>query len=90
MNGLLTRLDRLHTTELGDRRIRKNMDINVSDVVVWCREQIENKNAVITRRGKNWYIEINNCIITVNAYSLTIITAHKKEKGKGCNEGCNL
>ena len=29
------------------------------------------------RKGKNWYITIDNCIITVNAYSYTVITAHK-------------
>ncbi|MCK9170106.1 MAG: DUF3781 domain-containing protein [Treponema sp.] len=34
-------------------------------------------NCKITRKGKNWYAEINDCIITVNAYSCSIITAHK-------------
>ena len=33
--------------------------------------------AVINRVGKNWYIEVNNCRITVNASSYTIITAHR-------------
>ncbi len=37
--------------------------------------------AVFTRKGKNWYVDADNCVITVNAYSFTIITAHKK---KGC------
>ena len=37
-------------------------------------------NAVITRSGKNWYVNIDNCIITINAYSYTIITAHKEKK----------
>lgn len=36
---------------------------------------------IIERRGKNWYISTDNCIITVNAYSYTIITAHKKKEG---------
>jgi hypothetical protein len=30
------------------------------------------------RRGKNWYVSAENCVITVNAHSYTIITAHKK------------
>ena len=25
----------------------------------------------------SWYIKIDGCVITVNAYSFTIITAHK-------------
>ncbi|MCQ2593467.1 MAG: DUF3781 domain-containing protein [Treponema sp.] len=32
----------------------------------------------ISRKGKNWYVDIGSGIITVNAYSYTIITAHKK------------
>lgn len=28
------------------------------------------------RNGKNWYININDCEITINKYSYTIITAH--------------
>ena len=32
----------------------------------------------ISRKGKNYYIEADGCIITVNASSYTIITAHLK------------
>ena len=35
------------------------------------------KNNSIIRKGKNWYINSDNYVITVNAYSYTIITAHK-------------
>lgn len=75
---LTDHLDRLHTTELGGIRIRKNLALDTADVVAWCRTKIASEQAVITRQGKNWYIEADNCIITVNAYSYTIITAHKK------------
>ncbi len=43
-------------------------------------DKIKSDNAVITRNGKNWYINIDACIITVNAYSYTIITAHKEKR----------
>ena len=36
----------------------------------------------ITRKGKNWYITVEGCIITVNAHSFTIITAHKEKNNK--------
>lgn len=83
MNGepqeLLSNLENLHTTELGVERIRRNLSLDCKDVVAWCREQIQKKDAVIVREGKNWYVEIAGCTITVNAYSNTIITAHKKK-----------
>ena len=76
-NELLENLDRLHTTELGVIRIKKNLPLNVENVIEWCKEKISLSNAKIIRKGKNWYITIDNCIITVNAYSYTVITAHK-------------
>ena len=76
-NELLENLDRLHTTELGVIRIKKNLSLNVENVIEWCKEKISLSNAKIIRKGKNWYITIDNCIITVIAYSYTVITAHK-------------
>lgn len=75
-NELLLNLNRLHTTDLGVVRIRKNLSLGTDDVVSWCKSKIQNPNSSIAREGKNWYIYIDNCIITVNAYSYTIITAH--------------
>lgn len=75
---LLSNLDKIHTTELGVVRIKKNLSLATDDVVGWCKEQIQSPDASIIRRGKNWYIDIHNCEITVNASSYTIITAHKK------------
>jgi len=62
---------------MGVTRIRRNLGLETGDVVEWCREKIRSPAAVISRRGKNWYVEAENCIITVNARSYTIITAHK-------------
>lgn len=77
---LIEHLDKLHTTERGIGRIKKNLFLEVEDVVKWCREKILNPNAIIIRRVKNWYIDIDNCEITVNAHSYTIITAHNIKK----------
>lgn len=74
---LIENIDKLHTTEMGIVRIKRNLSIQVEDVVQWCRLRILDKNAVIERKGKNWYAKIDNCVITVNAHSYTIITAHK-------------
>ncbi|WP_132984362.1 DUF3781 domain-containing protein [Tissierella praeacuta] len=57
--------------------MKKNLSLDADDVENWCSRKILSPNAIIVRRGKNWYIDIDNCEITVNAYSYTIITAHK-------------
>lgn len=77
-NELLENLDKLHTTELGVVRIKRNLSLDTDDVVDWCKTKISSANAEIIRNGKNWYVNVDNYIITVNAYSYTIITAHKK------------
>lgn len=76
-NELLKNLDKLHTTELGAVRIQRNLFLDIDDVVEWCKMKIKAANSNIKRKGKNWYVNADNCIITVNAHSYTIITAHK-------------
>ncbi|NEZ47303.1 DUF3781 domain-containing protein [Clostridium niameyense] len=80
VNDLLRNLNKLHTTRLGVERIKRNLSLDTDDVVDWCKTKINSVNAVITRNGKNWYVNVDSCIITVNAYSYTIITAHRKKK----------
>lgn len=79
-NELLKNLDKLHTTELGVVRIKRNLSLVTDGVVDWCKTKISSDNAVITRNGKNWYVNTGDCVITVNAHSYTIITAHKTHK----------
>lgn len=78
--GLLENLDKLHTTELSEQRIRKNLDLSVPNVAEWARAQIRSPKSQITRIGKNYQIICGNFRITVNAGSFTIITAHGKER----------
>ena len=77
MNDLLENISRIHTTEMGKDRIRRNLSLaDDTDVVKYCVDVIMRDNCVITKQGKNWYAESNGEIITVNSYSYTIITAH--------------
>ena len=73
---LVENAQRLHTTELGAERIRRNLRFGTADVVAWCRARILDRATMIGRRGKNWYVVCGGCRITVNAGSFTIITAH--------------
>mgnify|MGYP002423408798 CR=1 FL=1 len=79
-SDLSDNLEKLHTTELGAERIKRNLSLDVDDVVKWCREQVSSARADISRKGKNWYVRVEGCVITINAYSYTIITAHKEKK----------
>ena len=73
---LLSNIDKLHTTEMGIDRIKKNLKLDINDVVEYCENKILDNNCNIYKKGKNWYCEIDKIIITINSYSYTIITAH--------------
>ena len=79
MKILLEIIEMLHTTPMGADRIRKNLSLETADPVKWCIDLIKSDNALIEKKGKNYYITAKNCVITVNAGSFTIITAHKSK-----------
>lgn len=73
---LLDNIDKIHTTEMGIDRIKKNLKLDTDDVVEYCKNMVLDKACNIYKQGKNWYCEIKHTKITINAYSYTIITAH--------------
>ncbi len=73
---LLSNIDKVHTTEMGIDRIKRNLKLETDDVVEYCKNKVLDKNCNIYRQGKNWYCEIDNIKITINSYNYTIITAH--------------
>lgn len=73
---LLDNIDKVHTTEMGVDRIKRNLKLDTDDVVEFCKSKVLDKNCCIYKRGKNWYCENDDIKITINSYSYTIITAH--------------
>jgi hypothetical protein len=76
-------LSRLHTTPLGEERIRRNLSLATADIVAWCKEAVlsyGSESSRVERRGKNWYVSGDDFVLTINAHSHTVITAHKKKK----------
>ena len=73
---LLDNIDKVHTTEMGIGRIKKNLKLDTCDVVEYCKNKVLDKNCNIYKQGKNWYYKIDNIKITINSYSYTIITSH--------------
>ena len=88
---LLRNLNKVHTTPMGAERIRKNLSLesNIKNIVDYCKQLLSSSNCKIHRQGKNWYCTINNICITVNAYSFTIITAHKTDSDHKQNRSNN-
>lgn len=80
-DNLLLNMDKIHTTELGSERIRKNLSLKTQDITQWCRQKIQSADC-ISKEGKNYYVAVDDFILTVNAHSFTLITAHKKKKPK--------
>lgn len=74
---LLKNMDKIHTTQMGIGRIKRNLKLENTDAVEYCKNLISDKNCSIYKQGKNWYCEIENVKITVHSYSYTIITAHR-------------
>lgn len=73
---LLDNIDKIHTTEMGVGRIKRNLKIDTDDVVEYCKNKMLDKKCNIYKRGKNWYCEVENIKITINSDSYTIITVH--------------
>ncbi|MCQ2249001.1 MAG: DUF3781 domain-containing protein [Treponema sp.] len=78
-SDFLANIDKVHTTEMGVDRIRKNLGITEEDVVEYCCKKILSPDCNISKQGKNWYCRVDGIIITVNSFSYTIITAHKEK-----------
>ena len=74
---IIENMEKIHTTEMGVGRIQKNLGIT-EDAVEYCKSKILQENSKVTKKGKNFYVDADDCIITVNSSSYTIITAHKK------------
>ena len=52
-NDLIENIDKLHTTEQGVERIKRNLSIETDDVVEWCKKMILDETAAIEKKGKN-------------------------------------
>lgn len=74
---LLENIDRIHTTEMGVGRIQRNLEIS-EEPVSYCILKLKKEDSKVTKEGKNYYIDVDDCIITINSSSFTIITTHKK------------
>ena len=76
-NMLLDNIEKIHTTELGMKRISNNLELDIADIINYCKSLLLNDKCRIYKKGKNFYCECADVLLTINSYSYTIITAHK-------------
>ena len=74
---LLENVDKIHTTEMGIGRIQRNLGID-REPVGYCIAKLKKEESAVTKEGKNYYVHADDCTITINSSSFTIITAHKR------------
>lgn len=75
-NDITQNIAKIHTTPMGAKRIRRNLDLQIDDIVSWCKDAVKRADIIIGQ-GKNWYVYGSGVVITINAHSFTIITANK-------------
>ena len=68
--------NKLHTTELGKVRIKRNIGLEIDELLAWCAQSDFNN---IEQKGKNCYVYADDFVLTINVKSHTIITAHKRK-----------
>ncbi len=73
---LLENVEKIHTTEIGAERIVRNLGID-EEPVSYCISKLKQDSSSVRKEGKNYYVEADGCIITINSSSFTLITAHK-------------
>lgn len=86
---MVVNIDKIHTTELSLKRVGKNLGLDEASVIAWCKQKIENADSIL-RKGKNYYVYVDDVIITINAHNYTIITARREKIKKGCLDGVNI
>ena len=47
---LFDNIDRIHTTDMGVDRIKKNLSLDEADVVEWCTYKIMSEKLLLTKK----------------------------------------
>lgn len=77
--NILSNIDKVHTTRLGKERVLNNIKIDENDVVNYLKNKILNKDCLVSKKGKNYYCDVDGIRITVNSFNYCIITAHNRK-----------
>lgn len=74
---LLQNIGKIHTTELGEERLIKNLSLKNTNPVAFAKKFVLKEKTHVYRKGKNFYCELSGIRLTINAMTYTIITGHR-------------
>ena len=60
---LINNINKIHTTNMGLDRIKKNLKLDNYDIIEYIKNIIKNKDTITYKKGKNYYCETDNIII---------------------------
>lgn len=74
---LLENIDKIQTTDLGEARMRENLNLAENiNVVEYTKKMLRRPQIEVKRNGKNYYARYQDKEITINSSTFNIITAH--------------
>ncbi len=74
---ILNNAEYIHATSMAALRINHNLKLDITNHVDWFIAIVKDEKNKIERKGRNYYITYNDAIITLNANSFTLLTAHR-------------
>ena len=60
-NDLIENIKKIHSTELGIIRVKKNLELKTNDIIKYTKKIIKEADN-INKKGKNWYIYIKEIV----------------------------
>ena len=54
ISDLLENIDKLHTTSMGEERIRRNLGLQTKEVVLWCKEAVKYADIIFGLGKGSW------------------------------------
>ncbi len=76
-NKLLENIDKLIISQKDIIKINRNIQLDTNNIIKWCVDKVKLKDSVITKKGKNWHVEVDGFIITIKASNYQIINITK-------------
>ena len=56
-NDITQNIDKIHTTSMGAECIRRNLDLQIDDIVSWCKDAVKRADIIIGQ-GTNYCIVV--------------------------------
>lgn len=83
-NAIQSGLDHIHLSLTKSRRIQKTLELDRSDILEWCKEQIADPEA-ITKTKNHCHIRGRGFVMVIDIQTYEIMSVRKEKPKKGSN-----